>query len=401
MFSSKFRQCLVILGVVFLFGVGYYFYNSHVEFRDFMSAHFQFEKTYLGTDAKTPQHSLDNSKSVTNEKPDWSTYDKQEWEAYWSNQKPVKVRYAQTGLPDDGGVKTVPNESPPKSYSKADLVPQLVETPDGQVHKMYWFEKLKPGQAVPPPHEWSFTDNVIVEGVMYDVPEGETTDSYSDKIRLSTIYDIPLESVDSLIKEGVIPSTPAEAQDDPLLDNPLFVKREDSRPLEARSSQSLSDWGISDDEWKEMIKPRPIETETEMVMRDGEMALIDTETGEVIMSGDELGETGGVESNEKDNSASERSPLIDDFSDSLTDNFETSKAPQGIADVEKQLSADRIEAELSEGVSPERFDKAQQFIDEDSVEGRLRRLQELWESAPDAAQQFKPETSPFRESSIF
>ena len=42
-----------------------------------------------------------------------------------------------------------------------------------------------------------------------------------------------------------------------------------------------------------MIKPRPIETE--MVMRDGEMALIDAETGEVIMSGDELGETGGVE----------------------------------------------------------------------------------------------------------
>ena len=191
MFSPKFRRCLVVLGVVFLFAIGYYSYNSHTEFRDFMSAHFQCEKTYLSTDTKTPQHSLDNPESVTNEKSDWSTYDKQEWETYWSNQKPVKVSYAQTGTPDDEGVKTVPNESPPKSYSKVDLVPQLVETPDRHVHKIYWFEKLKPGQAVPPPHEWSFADNVIVEGVMYDDPEEETTDSYSDKIRLSTMYDVP------------------------------------------------------------------------------------------------------------------------------------------------------------------------------------------------------------------
>ena len=53
----------------------------------------------------------------------------------------------------------------------------------------------------------------------------------------------PDESVDNLIEEGVIPSTPAEAQDDPLFQDPHFVKREYSRPLEARSAQSLSDWG--------------------------------------------------------------------------------------------------------------------------------------------------------------
>ena len=398
MFSSKLRQCLVILGVVFLCSVGYYFYNSHVEFRDFMSAHFQFEKTYLGTDAKIPQHSLDNSKSVTNEKPDWSTYNKQEWEAYWSNQKPVKVRYAQTGMPDDGGVKTVPNESPPKSYSKANLVPQLVETPDGQMHKMYWFEKLKPGQAVPPPHEWSFADNVIVEGVMYDVPEGETTDSYSDKIRLSTMYDVPLESVDSLIKEGVIPSTPAEAQDDPLLDDPLFVKREDSRPLEARSAQSLSDWGISDDEWKEMIKPRPIETETELVMRDGEMALIDAETGEVIMSGDELDETEGVSSGKIN---SEQVPVADDFDTVLADALEKPKLPQSMFPPENPLTVPSTEADVAAGVSPKDLDKAEAQVNQHSTQERLRRLQELWEFAPDAVQQFERERSPKPPRDVF
>ena len=400
MFNNNLIRCLVTLGVVFLFGVGYHFYNSHVEFREFMRGRLEFNKTFLdteGLDTETSQHSLDNPDNETNDstalgEQDRSTYDKQEWATYWSNQKPVKVRYAQTGMPDDEGVKTVPNVGPPKVYNKENLIPQLVETPDGQVHKMYWFEKLKPGQAVPPPEEWLFLDQVIVDGVMYDVPEGETSDSYIDKIRLSTIYDVPLESVESLIEEGVILSSPIDAQNDPLFDDPLFVKREDSRPVEARSALQLSDWGLSNDELDEMMMPRPVETE--MVMLDGEMAIIDAETGTVIVSS---GETEGVSTGEIDtalDSTSEQSPLADDSDNSLADDFEKPKLPESMVAPEKQLTPAEIEAELSKGVSPERFDKAQELFDQYSIEERLRRLRELRESDPDAARQFERERSP-------
>ena len=40
MFNSNLIRCLVALGVVFLFGVGYHFYNSHLEFN----------KTFLDTE---------------------------------------------------------------------------------------------------------------------------------------------------------------------------------------------------------------------------------------------------------------------------------------------------------------------------------------------------------------
>ena len=61
---------------------------------------------------------------------------------------------------------------------------------------------------------------------------------------------------------------------------------------------------------------------------------------------------------------------------------------------EKQLTPAEIEAELSKGVSPERFDKAQELFDQYSIEERLRRLRELRESDPDAARQFERERSP-------
>ena len=385
MFNSKFRRCLVAFCVVFLFGVGYHFYNSHVEFREFMRGHLEFKKTFL--DAEEAQHSLDKESDVTNDstalgEQDWSTYDKQEWETYWSNQKPVKVRYARTSMPSDESVTTVPSTGPPKKYSKEDMVLQLVETPDGQVHEMYWFEKLEPGQAIPTdPKYWSFRDQVIVDGVMYDVPEWETTDSYLNKIHLSTMYDVPLESVGSLIEEGVIPSSPKDAQSDPLFDDPLFVKREDSRPVEARSPWLLSDWGLSESDLSKIV-----------YLDENDQPIPDW----VPPSGDG-GEIEGFSSGEIDtagNSASEQSPLADDSDNLLADALEKPKLPESMVAPEKQLTPAEIEAELSKGVSPERFDKAQELFDQYSIEERLRRLRELRESDPDAARQFERERSP-------
>ena len=68
-----------------------------------------------------------------------------------------------------------------------------------------------------------------------------------------------------------------------------------------------------------------------------------------------------------------------------------SVSPQSIVDIEQQLTPEGIEAELSKGLSPERFDKAQQLIDQfGTVEG-LRRLRAM---DPEAARQFERESPP-------
>ena len=62
--------------------------------------------------------------------------------------------------------------------------------------------------------------------------------------------------------------------------------------------------------------------------------------------------------------------------------------PQSVVDIEKQLTPEGIESGLSEGLSPDRFEKMQQFIDQYGREEGLRRLRE---TDPEAAAQFERE----------
>ena len=98
--------------------------------------------------------------------------------------------------------------------------------------------------------------------------------------------------------------------------------------------------------------------------------------------------------------AREDSPPADDFDNSFADDFEGKSSeiesfefekpnlPKSMAELEKQLTPEGIEAELSEGLSPERRDKVQQLIDQCGTGEGLRRLRK---SDPDAARQFERE----------
>ncbi|MYE89328.1 hypothetical protein F4X33_10070 [Candidatus Poribacteria bacterium] len=65
---------------------------------------------------------------------------------------------------------------------------------------------------------------------------------------------------------------------------------------------------------------------------------------------------------------------------------EPTSPPQSVVDIEKQLMPEGIEAELSEGLSLDRFDKAKQLIDQYGTEEGLRRLREM---DPEAARRFE------------
>ena len=81
----------------------------------------------------------------------------------------------------------------------------------------------------------------------------------------------------------------------------------------------------------------------------------------------------------------------------LPDMVKPTPSPASVADTEKQLIPEGIEAELSEGLSPDLFDKAKQLIDQYGAEEGLRRFREM---DPDAARRFErghPPQSPRRQ----
>ncbi len=65
---------------------------------------------------------------------------------------------------------------------------------------------------------------------------------------------------------------------------------------------------------------------------------------------------------------------------------ESTPSPPSVTELEKQLMPVGVEAELSQGVSADRFDKARQLIDQYGSEEGLRRLREM---DPDTARQFE------------
>ncbi len=74
----------------------------------------------------------------------------------------------------------------------------------------------------------------------------------------------------------------------------------------------------------------------------------------------------------------------------LPDMVKPTPSDQSMAELEKQLTPEGIETKLSNGLSPERFSKVQQLIDQYGTEEGLRRLREM---DPEAAKQFERERS--------
>ena len=81
-------------------------------------------------------------------------------------------------------------------------------------------------------------------------------------------------------------------------------------------------------------------------------------------------------------------PVRSDVPVSPSDLSDTVKpiSPQSVEGIEKQLTPEGIESDLTKGLSADRFDKAQQLIDQYGTEEGLRRLREM---DPEAARQFE------------
>ena len=360
MFNSKFRLCLVVVTLLVFAGIGFYVYRGHVEFQGFMSEHSR-KMAELEADVQLVPATHGNSTT--------------DQHSHVSNKDPVKVGYARTSPPDEEGGTTIIHD-PPIPIPKSRLIEQEVETPDGQVHTILWHRKLRPGDVIPPLDKLPM-DKVIVNGLMFNIPPGETADSYIEKINLATMYDVPLNAVDELIEEGIIAGSLEEAKDDPLFDDPLFVKREHSFPTEASAPWDPAEWGYSDLEVKAMTEGIPV-SRTAPRMIDGEMMLVDTETGYVLGAYDE--EDAALFAGETETVADVETPVVKPEDPEPVERIEPTAIPY---DAIQEVEIAEIE---QKAVTDDAPDVLQQ------LDNRIRRLQEIreLEKNPYPLEQIKP-----------
>ena len=232
-------------------------------------------------------------------------------------------------------------------------------------------------------------------GLAADAPWEEVLDAgIRFSVKLHTLTDQAM-AVDSRVYGGEL------SKDGVFI--PIRLKTVYMQPGTMTSGSGVPDWVPH--ELRRREQGFPLSREIPDDIARGDIIYLD-EKGQAIKdrvppSGDDVegGSTG--ETDTGFDSANGKSPLADDFDNSFPDDlppsntesyeFEKLKFPQSVTDIEKQLTPQGIEAELSEGLSPERFNNAQQLIDQYGTEEGLRRLREM---DPEAARRFERERRP-------
>ena len=283
---------------------------------------------------------------------------------------------------------------------------QIVVTPDGQLHHVIvpkW-EQYEEGDAIlqseldPPDIEGAalaekpwLNNKTEIDGVWYSYPEAYyliedpyERREYGDKFRWSIRHAISMAEVEKKVAQGELDFSLTEDE------KRMIEQREEENKrskLLAFAAPPFSD------------KP-PVKVS--FLPDDGPDALPGwVRKGEVYGPSGELIHRPSTGMPPAGDPASEGDIPIDTDTDppradvpvspsDLLDMGKPTPSPPNMTDLEKQLTPEGIEAELSEGVSTDPFDKVQQLIDQYGTEEGLRRLREM---DPDLARRFESNKS--------
>ena len=322
---------------LFVFYVGYKAYQSHVEFEAFISESKKIQRSIDNTSSPKEGRSVfptTNSTVSENPSPD-NRFP-------YLNKPPTKVRFDDSSKSPLKLADIPPELRGHPNPDEVELVIQRVQTPDGQIHEMLVARgmELPEGASFPPsffkpfsplPPRKNATTKMTVR--KEDIPEGEDITTYMDKLRIASDYGVSMEEAEKMLSSGQIRIT--EVDRSPVI--------------------NLAELGIGE-------------------------ASSESFRGEADLDGTPKpgGQRGGVAASAGTGSSE----------DLPARSFESTPSPQNVADIEKQLTPQGIEAELTEGLSPERFDKAQRLIDQFGTAEGLRRLRA---TDPEAARQFERE----------
>ena len=351
MFNRRFIPYLIvgtIIAFVSISYVGYKAYQNHVDFNEFISEAETFQGS-LDKDTSFPDHKEGSSSSPTTSATGSENLSNR---FPYLNKPPTKVRYDDSSKP-----LLKPEDIPPELRSvpnpdQLELVIQRVQTPDGKIHEMLVARgmELPEGASLPPafftpisplPPRKKVTTKLTVR--QEDIPEGEDITTYIDKLRIASDYGVSVEEAERMLASGQIRITEVDR-------SPLVNLAE--LGIEEASSESFR----------------------------GEAGLDGTPMPRGHRGEDTVSAGTGSFEDFPARSDSPPSPL------NPPDMVESTPSPQSVADIEKQLTPAGIEAEFSESLSPERFNKAQELIEQYGTEEGLRRLREM---DPEAARQFE------------
>ena len=378
MWNRRFIPSLIAVGIFALFFVSYFGYRAyqrHVEFEEFMSTTVTFQQgidtdTMPGKDStgklmeqKESNATFPSSGLSTDQTVRETTYKK------GSSKNPVKVRIMppeEVALYSDGDpnaavrVESEPRPTVPDgTWTNDELVSQWVELPDGEIVKTLAIPgmEIREGDRVSLQYIENSKDNrgnyIEVDGVRHDVSPEAADDEYTREYALQKI--VWAETLNTSVAEI----------EQMIANRELIVKltHESMTPEETEINLNLL----------RAVRPDLVEVE-QAPSRSWE---IEPEAVEAWLN-NHLSELMEIKPGEAEawlnNHLSE--PLLPGGADRLLP-VQSDASP-----VSNQ------ETDTHEGLSPERSDKAQQFIDQYGQEEGLRRLREM---DPEAARQFERE----------
>ena len=345
MFKACLKNYLIAVGILVLFFVsffGYRAYQGNRDFEDFMS-----KARALQQSIDKDTLSSDNTEADT--EGEHHANDLQEGDSI-PTVEVMKHKKAEPG-PNSRFVPADKDMKSKRSFTPAEMVKKRVRTPDGETRTIW----LPPGYDVkdgdgasedlfnrlPPPNfEAAMAKGIGIKNS--DVPEGESIHSHISDHFLSNLYGISVEEVRKRRENGDVLMQVKHIEIHPIA-HPVeeFI---DNEPLSSPVPENVSSGGTDED----------------------------TDT------------------------ATARSDVSASPSD-LSRAVEPTPSPSNVADIENQLPPAGIESELTEGLSVERFSKAQQLIDKYGSEEGLHRLREI---DPDAARQFEQRHRPVPASDV-
>ena len=299
-----------------------------------------------------------------------------------------------------------------EAIRKANQVTQTVVTSDGKLHTVVVprDSQYEEGDAIlqseldPRIMDWSpvlaepllaqtekywLHNKLIIDGVdyfpseeYYSIEDPYERQAYFNKFTWSIEYDISMAEVEKRIAAGELPQ-PLSESDKRMVDE--IEKQMERYRMLAKRTPKRSDKppvkvGFLPDEGKDALpgwKRKEVGN-----LPSGSSATVDG-----VDPGTDIVSEQGI------NEDTRGATVVSDVPRAPSDvpNMVKPISPQSVADIEKQLTPQRIESELTEGLSTDPANKAQQFIDQYGTEEGLRRLQE---SDPEAARQFERERRP-------
>lgn len=201
MFKSCLKNYLIAVGILVLSFVsffGYRAYQGNIEFENFMSVARAFQQS-IDKDTLSPDYTEEEHHAPDLQEDDFIPMVKV------MKHKDMEPGANSSFFPADKDMEAR------RSFSPAEMVKKRVQTPDGEIHTI-WLppgHKVKDGGEVseaffnlPPPPNFE-----AVKGIRFrksDIPEGESIESYGDKLFLSRLYGVSIEDVEKMIEGGTI-----------------------------------------------------------------------------------------------------------------------------------------------------------------------------------------------------